>query len=115
MLMVVDILGAEYTIYYKTNKEDSLLKNVDGYCDYTTKEIVVKEAKREVGDLGNFKRIKNRILRHELIHAFLYESGLWCNSYGVDKWAENEEMTDWIAIQYPKINKVFKLLGIDKE
>lgn len=115
--MEVDVLGTKYIINKKTNIEDKYLEKVDGYCDYTTKEIVVikKNKKKEIGEIENFKRLENRILRHELIHAFIYESGLWCNSYGVDKWALNEEMTDWIAIQYPKINRAFKQLGIDKE
>ena len=41
--------------------------------------------------------------------------GLTSSSNGVDCWAKNEEMVDWIAIQYPKIKKVFKQLNINKE
>ncbi|WP_461218455.1 hypothetical protein [Lapidilactobacillus salsurivasis] len=44
-----------------------------------------------------------KTLRHELIHAFLYESGLDANS----EWARNEEIVDWIAIQFPKLQIVF--------
>jgi len=48
-------------------------------------------------------------LRHELVHAFLNESGLMWNSFTPDKaWAKNEEMVDWIAIQSPKLFKVFR-------
>ena len=43
-------------------------------------------------------------IRHELVHAFAYESGLAENS----PWAFNEEMTDWIAIQFPKMLKAFE-------
>lgn len=115
--MKIKVLGTEYTIHKRTSAKDKYLEKVDGYCDYSTKEIVIvnKEPKKELGELGNFKRIENRILRHELIHAFIYESGLWCNTYGIDRWAENEEMVDWIAIQFPKIAQVFKELGIDYE
>lgn len=113
--MEIDILGTTYKIVYKTKEEDSRFEKVDGYCDYSTKTIVCikrTEKDKDIMDLGNLKRIDNRILRHEIIHAFMYESGLWCNSYGVSSWAENEEMTDWFAIQSPKIFKVYKQLKI---
>lgn len=45
-----------------------------------------------------------KVIRHELIHAFIYESGL----SNENKWAENEELVDWIAIQFPKLKKCFE-------
>lgn len=50
-----------------------------------------------------------RILRHEIIHAFFNESGLQDDSSNIDcGWAVNEEMVDWIAIQFPKMVKAFE-------
>lgn len=111
----VNILGVEYKILYKTKLQDKKLEKVDGYCDYSTKTIVcVKrlEEEKDIMDLGDLRFIDKRILRHELLHAFMYESGLWCNSFGVNVWAENEEMTDWFAIQSPKIFKVYSKLNL---
>ena len=54
-------------------------------------------------DLKNYQR---QVIRHEILHAFLYESGLEGNS-----WAINEEMVDWLAIQFPKIEKAFREVG----
>lgn len=52
-------------------------------------------------------------LRHEITHAFLNESGLSDNANQYrHSWAINEEMVDWIAIQSPKIFKVFQELGL---
>lgn len=114
--MKIDVLGTTYTIKYHTTNQDEKLEKCDGYCDYTTKEIVIiKRTEKDIMDLGNLKFVNDRILRHEIIHAFMYESGVWCSSFGISNWAENEEMTDWFAIQFPKIKKVFKKLGIDKE
>ena len=48
--------------------------------------------------------VKRNIIRHELIHAFLYESGLDVNS----KWGTDETLVDWIALQFPKMEKAFK-------
>nr|DAL02066.1 MAG TPA: protein of unknown function (DUF1858) [Caudoviricetes sp.] len=33
---------------------------------------------------------------------------------GLTAGQKNEEMVDWIAIQYPKIKKVFQQLGCDE-
>lgn len=49
-----------------------------------------------------------KVMRHEIIHAFLYESGLWVNSGNVENWGCSEEITDWIAIQFPKMLKAFQ-------
>ena len=48
------------------------------------------------------------VIRHEIIHAFLFESGLAQNTNDVESWAMNEEMVDWLAIQFPKLLKAFK-------
>ena len=56
---------------------------------------------------------RKRTLRHEIMHAFLNESGLSdsSNQHG-SAWAKNEEMVDWLAIQWHKIDEVYKQLGI---
>ena len=58
-----------------------------------------------IGDLNSYTK---KVLRHEIIHAFLYESGLWNNSGDVEAWAQSEEMTDWFSIQFPKILRAFQ-------
>ena len=111
----VNILGTKYKILFSSEREDVKLKDISGYCDYSIKLIVVKkieEQDKTIMDLGDLDRIANRVLRHEIIHAFMYESGLWCNTVGCENWATNEEMTDWFAIQSPKIFKVYKKLEV---
>ena len=57
--------------------------------------------------------LEKRNLRHEIIHAFFNESGLSDNSFEfTGAWAKNEEMVDWLAIQSPKIFRVFQELDI---
>ena len=53
----------------------------------------------------------NRVLRHEIIHAYLEESGLSANSNMIPAWAQNEEMVDWLAIQSSKIFATFQEVG----
>ena len=56
---------------------------------------------------------RKKTLRHEIIHAFLNESGLSDSSNQFDgEWAKNEEMVDWFAIQAPKIFSAFKKMNI---
>lgn len=101
----VNILGVEYTLKESTQAENRDLDGVDGYCDTSIKECVV-EAMNPTGAIREKKNLpeyKKAVERHELIHAFLFESGLDTCS-----WANNEEMVDWLAIQFPKLLQVFK-------
>lgn len=87
--------------------------NFGGYCDSGKKEIVVLNLKSvpewEKEPKEIIKDKEKETLRHELIHAFLNESGLQYNSLGVENaWAKNEEMVDWFAIQMPKLIKAFR-------
>lgn len=101
--MKVSILGTEYTVHKLSREEDSYLKNCDGYCDKTSKRIVVNT---DNDDLDNVEVYIKKVLRHEIIHAFLYESGLHEN-FRHDKWGHDETMVDWVAVQFPKILDVF--------
>ena len=46
--MTVNVLGTEYTIEYKNANEDAFMFEVDGYCDKTSKRIVVSKKRREM-------------------------------------------------------------------
>lgn len=69
--------------------------------------------KQDPDSVKDLVAYQKKVLRHEIVHAFLYERGLWQNSYGSKCWAQNEEMVDWIAIQEPKLNRAFKEAGCD--
>jgi len=102
----VDILGTEYSIEIHKVSTDEHMKrnNIMGYCWYDEKLIVIPDtSEKEYFDLMANTEAEtnfiNRVLKHEIIHAFLYESGLsTCCS-----WANDEVIVDWIAIQSKKI------------
>jgi hypothetical protein len=111
----VNILGTEYKIeVHKTSDDDELKENNwGGYCNGILKLIVLADTSEdEFYKYCNDKEkelIRKDTLRHELVHAFLNESGLSTNTLQYSGgWAKNEEMIDWIASQSPKIFKVFK-------
>ena len=102
----VHILGTEYIILKRSERDDKRLNVCDGYCDWTTKQIVVKQEMR--GNLGNMDFYMKKVIRHEIIHAFALESGLRKSSLDTASWAANEEMVDWFARQGPKIYKAWQ-------
>lgn len=106
----VNILGSEWSVKFGDEKEyPNLMKN-DGYTDLSIREIVVDDMEASQGQIGaksDLESYQKHVVRHEIIHAFLLESGLDSNSNSADSWAVNEEMVDWFAIQTPKIFKVF--------
>ena len=104
--MKTNILGAEWNIEYRNADADPLLKEDDGYTDPSVKRIVIAN-KRENCSIQDYKYMQRENLRHEIIHAFLFESGLGFN-FEHNEFGHEETMIDWIAIQFPKILEVFK-------
>lgn len=106
--MNINILGTEYTVTIATEQSELRLENCDGFCDETTREIIVENYKRGLaGSKGKLELQEQKNLRHEIVHAFLFESGLAENS----DWAQNEEMVDWVAKQGPKLIKAWQEAG----
>lgn len=106
--MKIKILGTKWKILRKEEKDDIRLREKSGYCDHSTKRIVIRTYDRDPeNDLEDLEVCYKKVLRHEIVHAFFYESGLAENSFDVSKWARNEEMVDWYAIQGPKIYKAW--------
>lgn len=108
----VNILGTQYKIEYRCENEDVKLKKSDGYIDTTTKKIVICKFERDDMTVEDLESYSNKVLRHEIIHGFLYESGLWNSSHESKAWGLDEEITDWFAIQSPKIFKAFEELKL---
>ena len=118
MKKTVTILGTKYNVYLDVPEyKDKDLVGRFGYCSATDKKIVVIDLNTVEGWKDEpvvSKTVQSKItLRHEVIHAFLHESGLWGSSSETEHWAMNEEMIDWIAHQSPKILKVFRQLGCE--
>lgn len=104
----INILGSEWTIEIKRREDDENLGSIDGYTDTSIKTIVVEDMQQGEGSKASLAEYTKQVIRHELIHAFLFESGLEANSFSTECWAMNEEMVDWLAIQSPKIFRAFE-------
>lgn len=101
----VSVLGVEYEIHYK----ELAGENADGYCDPTSKIITIRsDNSNEVQD---FEELQKVTLRHEIIHAFLFESGLGFSWQHADEFGHDETTVDWFARQFAKIYKAFVEVG----
>lgn len=110
----VNILGTKYNILYNvTSETEPLMDMASGYCDTTSRTIVIRKPGQEEGGVytDNIEAIK-RVIRHEIVHAFLLESGLDVCAPACDCWARCEEVVDWIGIQGPKIYKAWEYVGV---
>ena len=108
----LNILGTKYVLRFVPNEDNyHLLSGANGYMDPTVKEIVIRTDFSSDEDIQNAEFLIKKNIRHEVIHAFLYESGLDCDSNKSSSWAINEEMVDWFSIQFPKIIEVLNSIS----
>ena len=98
----VKVCGVEYQILFVREIPEIYEAEPDttGLTVPSEKRIYIKDGPSCLPHAAGEEFIR-QILRHEIVHAHLHESGLHDNS--IDGWAVNEEMVDWIAIQLPKM------------
>lgn len=112
----VNILGEPFKIYVIPRRFDrGLAENPDleGYTDYTVNKIVCEDLADSEGsdNQEDVDVVIRRIIRHEVLHAFLFRCGLDANS----DWARNEELVDFFAIKFPDLSALYQVLEIDKK
>lgn len=112
----VNVLGQEYEIVFKKPGEDPVFAGIHecafGVMDSMRKTIVLRDRSsdtewKKAEDFCILEWTK-QTLRHEIVHAFLFESGLNGQTKCHGSWARNEEMVDWWAIQGPKVIKAWQ-------
>ncbi len=101
----VNILGAEYKIII----DDEMHRTE---MDGEERRYLHKISLRPKNDMLNneatdYERALrfNEVGRHEILHAFFDESGL-------EGYSEDEQLINWLAVQSPKIFKVFTELEL---
>ena len=107
----VNILGTEYKVSRQNKSQNPKLEDNVGLCEMYSKEIILddfSEIREDKMAVDNIAEYEKKVMRHEIVHAYLGESDLRsCSDY-----AENEELVDWIAIMLPKIIKTCEELEI---
>jgi hypothetical protein len=112
----VSILGSEWLVCLVDRTSDSRFDklNADGFCDYTTKSIYVAnypgqgKPGSEDYSIGDGRVQIKHCIAHEIVHAFMFESGLAADWEHPSNFGQDETVIDWIAWQSPKIIEALK-------
>ena len=107
--MTVNILGTNYEIIRQRKEENPKLDDKWAYTEPYSKKIIIDSSighGQSSDDAERQDLFAEKVLRHEIIHAFFIESGLNENC----EYAVNEELVDWIAMQLPKIVEALEQL-----
>lgn len=99
----VNILGSEWTVRSATEVEEPRLEGVNGFTDWTTRTICLE--KNIQGNIGSMETYMNKVIRHEVVHAFMFESGLG-DSFEHKDFGQEETIVDWFAFQMGNILNV---------
>lgn len=105
---IINVLGTPYRVDMVPESEGPKLKDMDGYMDPSIKRIVVADVNQRPADnesVHNPEWFQKNIVRHELIHAFITESGL------EDAYWHTEDMVRWLAYMFPRLLAAFKEAG----
>lgn len=115
----INVLGVSYELWFRDYYGDTMFceNGKGGYCDMAGRKIVICNLSTHpdyhTEPSESIRVYQNEIVRHEIVHAFLYESGLDSSSYsGSEPWARNEEIVDWFAMQGPKIMLAWNEAGV---
>lgn len=101
----MNILGSEYTIIVDTDYCEEL--GADGVTERYDKKIYMRNVQDMLENSSSIQAKQkryNETLRHEIVHAFLFESGL--DSYSCD-----ETLVQWLASKMPQVTQAFKEMG----
>lgn len=104
---MVNILGQEYSIIWQpSGVQDPKMDGNSGYIEPWSKKLFVEDFVPNASTVEHQEAYKAKVLRHEIVHAFMQECGLRECSCG-----DNEEIVDWIAHQLPKLCAACKEAG----
>lgn len=97
--MKISVLGTEYAVKFGYDSEVA-----DGEVNTVKKTVRVKGVRQFEGDEEEKRDGHMRVLRHEIVHAFLDESGL--TAYSGD-----ETLVEWIAVMMPRMAEAMREAG----
>lgn len=103
--MNITILGTKWKMVEKPLGQEKY----DGYTDPYEHLIVIRND--NAYEVGDFEELVKIVKRHEIVHAYMYESGLNANWEHPKDFGHDETTVDWFAIQFPKILKTFQQVG----
>ena len=106
---MVRILGEPWRVKICSCEVEPRLNNLSGFCDHTSHFIGIMDPDEKKGNIDDNVEFINEVIRHEIIHAFLYASGLG-DSWEHKDFGHDETVIDWFALQFKKIEVVINQL-----
>lgn len=100
-----EILGTVYQLLVDNDGMDQ--QNADGVCRCYAKKIQVRPPEKMLCQDDDLEAKNSRyreVLRHELIHAMLFEAGL-------GDYYDDEVLVDWLAKLFPRMLELFEEEG----
>lgn len=100
--MYIDILGTPYNIKFQTPQENPKLDIADanGLAELYSKELIIRTGyEDDPNSFNNVTEFREKVMRHEVIHAFFHECGL-------DIYSDDETLVNFLALQFPKLEAV---------
>lgn len=96
----VEILGESYKLIESSAERFDKFE-ADGFCEWWAKEIHIKsdvgcECEDTMLNLGAYR---NSVIIHEVVHAFLFESGM-------KDYERDEVLVEWIARNLNRLHEV---------
>lgn len=105
--IVVDILGEPWRVKVCSSDVEPRLKDNAGFTDWTSHFMGIADPDETEGSLDNDVEFVKHVARHEIVHAFMFQSGLgddWRHS----DMGHDETVVDWIARQFKAMQKVIE-------
>lgn len=90
-MIKVDILGEQYKLLEIEDKRFEE-EDADGFCEWWAKELHIRKGidEPEQGSMLNLKDYRINTIKHEVVHAFMFESGM-------KNYERDEMLIEWIA------------------
>lgn len=104
--MVIKIKGKTWTIR-RDDLNNPLLAENDGITLGYKREIIIRETKYLAENPDEAKERYRHVLRHELVHAFSFECGLY------EDGRLDEGMVDWIASVLEEVEDMAEWIEVE--
>lgn len=95
------VVDTVYTLHYASEVDNYKMRNANGITELYSKEIILDlgDAFTSPDAMDKVELYYERVLRHELMHAFFFELGF-------RNYCDDESLVDLLAIKFSSLEKL---------
>lgn len=111
--IVVPVLGEQWVLQIVSKEKEPRFErlNCDGFCDWTTRQMIVRSFNKDDDfSVRDPRASMLHSIKHELVHAFMFASGLAADWEHKSEFGQEETVVDWIAWQMEKMAKTMEFI-----